>query len=596
MAHTPFGKWHNSQRFIRFISANSPTVVLRSTSQHNRPDFDWQLALALAGCSFEAYNGIEEPTDNIIKQIGISQTEITYVDTSFVRRKLDGLLEVTVEKAANLKPSDWWPGSKSDPYCQVSINGNASRTSTIKSDLNPVWNQKLYLFVQNKAQQRLSVRVFDEDISDSDDLLGAGIRGLADLGDEQEHRAEIKLVPGDATVTLTLCFEPFKDDEALIGASSGRMGGPVLGSPANTLLSSPWRDIKALLIPAEKAADAAFDPVAYIDCPLSDTQAWLWWNPSSKTAVIAFRGTEQTKWKDILTDVSLVPASMGPEGVYDLQKTDISAVASKGLEAFWGALTQAGTDVGTAAKRGVLSALQSEEQEPEWVHAGFYKAYRSVRGDIFKLVDTLLAGEKEQWTLLVTGHSLGGALSTLCAYDLARRQRWADGIAPKIVNYSYGSPRVGNRVFAEKFNRLVPDCWRVVNNNDAVTLVPRLMGFAHVGGRVQLTPEGTVAIEKDSFQDVGEGASMANFAAAVVTSTLTAEGVLDEGKGRIDDAFPQGPVDDLKGGVSAVIEAEVKAMNTLLDGSAVEEHLEPLYLENFVAAVKHYFKSEQMEC
>ena len=38
-------------------------------------------------------------------------------------------------------------------------------------------------------------------------------------------------------------------------------------------------------------------------------------NVAQRTAVVAFRGTEQTKWKDVLTDLSLVPASFDPEGI-----------------------------------------------------------------------------------------------------------------------------------------------------------------------------------------------------------------------------------------------------------------------------------------
>lgn len=41
---------------------------------------------------------------------------------------------------------------------------------------------------------------------------------------------------------------------------------------------------------------------------------------------------------------------------------------------------------------------------------------------------------------------------------------------------NFGSPRVGNKAFAQEFNQLVPDAWRVVNRNDAVCTVPRLMG------------------------------------------------------------------------------------------------------------------------
>lgn len=44
-------------------------------------------------------------------------------------------------------------------------------------------------------------------------------------------------------------------------------------------------------------------------------QAWIYWNPGQREACVAFRGTEQGKWKDILTDLHLVPAPLDPERV-----------------------------------------------------------------------------------------------------------------------------------------------------------------------------------------------------------------------------------------------------------------------------------------
>ncbi len=64
------------------------------------------------------------------------------------------------------------------------------------------------------------------------------------------------------------------------------------------------------------------------------------------------------------------------------------------------------------------------------VHHGFCLQYDSIRPQVLGIVDTLLkeaAAEdgrgavQQPWTLYVTGHSLGGALATLCAYDLAVR-------------------------------------------------------------------------------------------------------------------------------------------------------------------------------
>jgi nuclear pore complex protein Nup85 len=58
------------------------------------------------------------------------------------------------------------------------------------------------------------------------------------------------------------------------------------------------------------------------------------------------------------------------------------------------------------------------------VHSGFLSAYRSVKDQVLSLVAALTAGASpgDPWVIWVTGHSLGGALATLCAYELAGRR------------------------------------------------------------------------------------------------------------------------------------------------------------------------------
>lgn len=64
------------------------------------------------------------------------------------------------------------------------------------------------------------------------------------------------------------------------------------------------------------------------------------------------------------------------------------------------------------------------------VHAGFLHAYMSIRSILFEKLDPILAspvanargGTKLRKTkVLVTGHSLGGALATLAAFELSFR-------------------------------------------------------------------------------------------------------------------------------------------------------------------------------
>ena len=70
-----------------------------------------------------------------------------------------------------------------------------------------------------------------------------------------------------------------------------------------------------------------------------------------------------------------------------------------------------------------------------------------------------------------TGHSLGGALATLAAYDISRAMEWVNR-PTKVICYTFGAPRLGNYAFAETYNRLVPETWNVVNDQVRVDLSP----------------------------------------------------------------------------------------------------------------------------
>lgn len=67
--------------------------------------------------------------------------------------------------------------------------------------------------------------------------------------------------------------------------------------------------------------------------------------------------------------------------------------------------------------------------------------------------------------VVVTGHSLGGAIATLCAQYLS-------DYIPNVVTYTFGSPRVGDYLFADLFNITISNSYRVVNKDDIVPHLP----------------------------------------------------------------------------------------------------------------------------
>lgn len=86
------------------------------------------------------------------------------------------------------------------------------------------------------------------------------------------------------------------------------------------------------------------------------------------------------------------------------------------------------------------------------------------------------------FSVLVTGHSLGGALSTLCTYELAKCH-----LQTQVLSISFGAPRHVNHEFTRVLAHM-PNvrCYRVTNELDVVTrsrLNPR---FKHLGHTIWL--------------------------------------------------------------------------------------------------------------
>jgi predicted lipase len=110
---------------------------------------------------------------------------------------------------------------------------------------------------------------------------------------------------------------------------------------------------------------------------------------------------------------------------------------------------------------------------------GFYATFRTgntvTDPRVITTLSQLVAGGNVT-SIKITGHSLGAALATMLAVDLAANGVWVNPIV-----YTFGSPRVGDKVFAGTYDNFVATSWRVSNLNDLVPkLPPELTGFVHV--------------------------------------------------------------------------------------------------------------------
>lgn len=110
------------------------------------------------------------------------------------------------------------------------------------------------------------------------------------------------------------------------------------------------------------------------------------------------------------------------------------------------------------------------------VHAGFLSQYFRVSHIIVMVMST-------HNRLLICGHSLGGAIATICAYKIKEISKYHS-----VTCVTLGSPRVGDKIFCEKFNAVVDSSYRFVLDNDIVCKVPfpGLLEYGHVSTKIHL--------------------------------------------------------------------------------------------------------------
>jgi hypothetical protein len=149
------------------------------------------------------------------------------------------------------------------------------------------------------------------------------------------------------------------------------------------------------------------------------------------------------------------------------------------------------------------------------VHRGFDQSYRGGGVDrklIAKVKEILMKhadNDDYKCKIYVTGHSLGGALATLLAYDI---QRECATVAPiDLACYTFGSPRTGNHAFAVLYNEKVPNTWHIINDQDAVAKQGKFVKlYKRPGQRVIINPTGDMVVRPSFVESSIHGLALRN--------------------------------------------------------------------------------------
>jgi triacylglycerol lipase len=145
--------------------------------------------------------------------------------------------------------------------------------------------------------------------------------------------------------------------------------------------------------------------------------------------VLTCRGTEPTEWNDVKADANAIMSALGALGN---------------------------------------------------VHSGFNREV----DDLWPLMEDLLRqADQPVW---FCGHSLGGAMATICTY----RCKVSSLVQDPQELHTFGSPRVGCKRW---IRHAAVTHYRWVHNNDVVTRVPPVfMGYRHCGNEIYLDRYGRI--------------------------------------------------------------------------------------------------------
>eukprot|EP00210_Caulerpa_lentillifera_P002841 g2715.t1 len=390
--------------------------------------------------------GVEEQT--------IDGTTVTHMNKEKLEAVVDRVLKIRLDSLSNIVNKDgrfFLSGDKSDPGVSFSC-GISMSTSKFQNDTKKAqFNTDHYLFIRkttifNSGNNKLDIYVFDRD--------NVTMNNKDSLAYMKKHSDVLGSVSYDVNTELKQTgrhYLPITFDTSRFGSDMKLelyyefMTVNEFCEQQNRAHARHWLDEVSLenrgedwkgLLSMSKLPSITLSPLIYFNNTSSSTEGWIHSYIEQKVIIVGFKGTDPRQATDLLTDAKIIPATL--EGMYQ--------------------------------DNYILKPTETLLEKDVKVHKGFLDAYLSVRETVLETVDTV-SGWDPEWLVIFTGHSLGGALATLAAYEAANRTK--HGRHTKVAMMNYGCPRLANKSFVKTYTDTVKVSYRFRAPNDIIPCLPR---------------------------------------------------------------------------------------------------------------------------
>eukprot|EP00916_Digyalum_oweni_P019131 GHVL01031869.1.p1 GENE.GHVL01031869.1~~GHVL01031869.1.p1 ORF type:complete len:567 (+),score=85.60 GHVL01031869.1:1266-2966(+) len=206
-------------------------------------------------------------------------------------------------------------------------------------------------------------------------------------------------------------------------------------------------------------------------------------NVNQGISLISFRGTKEAV--DVITDFNFLSkvVKINPnEEKVDGEKFIAQQLLNLGSQSAFDWLWMKRRNEPKLSETSVISGVDSEDLSKNsqmLAHRGFVNAFESIKKPLQILLENFMRSCKNAHVLM-TGHSMGGALAQLAAVTFHEYKPWL---------VTYGMPAIGNNKFCKFVERTVRPYGglRVYNSGDLVPEISKPLGFQHAGVEIRLT-------------------------------------------------------------------------------------------------------------